>query len=120
KSVVWSPSGKSAVTYRVVHGVALASGDPIGDPEAWPGAIAAYRTLVDDHGWTPAVMGCSELGATIFKRECKLSALALGDEAIVEVADFTLDGRAMRGVRQACTRVTRGGYEVRVRRVRQL
>jgi len=120
KSVVWSPTGKAAITYRVVQGVALASGDPIGDPEAWPGAIAAYRNLVDEYGWTAAVIGCSELGATVFKRECDLSALALGDEAIVDVADFTLEGRAMRGVRQACTRVCRAGYEVQVRRAHEL
>lgn len=120
KSVVWSPSGKAAITYRVVHGVALASGDPIGDPEAWPGAIAAFRALAEEYAWTPAVMGCSELGATVFKRECKLAALALGDEAIVDVADFSLDGRAMRGVRQACTRVARAGYDVQVRRVRDV
>ena len=108
KSVVWSTSGKAAITYRVVSGVALASGDPIGDPEAWPGAIGAYRALTEEFGWTPAVMGCSELGATVFTRELGLSALALGDEAIVEVAEFTLDGRAMRGVRQACTKVVAG------------
>jgi lysyl-tRNA synthetase, class II len=120
KSVVWSPSGKAAVTYRVVSGVALASGDPIGDPEAWPGAIGAYRSLIEEFGWTPAVMGCSELGATVFGRECDLSALMLGDEAIIEVADFTLEGRAMRGVRQACTKVVRGGYEVQVRRMRDV
>ena len=35
KSAVFSPSGKAAITYRVVNGVSLASGDPIGDPEAW-------------------------------------------------------------------------------------
>lgn len=120
KSVVWSPTGKAAITYRVVQGVALASGDPIGDPEAWPGAMAAYRQLVEEYGWTAAVMGCSELGATIFKRECDLSALALGDEAVVDIADFTLEGRPMRGVRQACTRVARAGYEVQVRRARDL
>jgi lysyl-tRNA synthetase class 2 len=120
KSVVWSPTGKAAIAYRVVQGVALASGDPIGDPEAWPGAMAAYRQLVDEYGWTAAVIGCSELGATIYKRECDLSALAFGDEAIVEVEDFSLEGRPMRGVRQACTRVCRAGYEVRVRRAHQI
>ena len=120
KSVVWSPSGKAAVTYRVVLGVALASGDPIGDPEAWPGAIGAFRDLAAEYGWTPAVMGCSALGATVYRRECGLTALELGDEAIVEVADFTLEGRAMRGVRQACTRVARAGYEVAVRRAREV
>ena len=117
KSVVWSATGKAAITYRVVLGVALASGDPIGDPEAWPGAIAAYRELVEEYGWTPAVMGCSELGATVYKREMGLHALELGDEAVVEVCKFSLEGRPMRGVRQACTRVQRAGYDVKVRRV---
>lgn len=116
KSVVWSHTGKAAIAYRVVHGVALASGDPVGDPEAWPGAIAVYRQLVTDYGWTAGVFGCSELGATVFKREMDLSTLALGDEAIVQVSDFGLQGRPMRGVRQACTRVERAGYDVQVRR----
>lgn len=120
KSVVWSPSGKAAITYRVVQGVALASGDPLGDPEAWPGAMAEYRRLVEEYGWTPAVIGCGEQGATVFKRECGLAAIALGDEAIVDADEFTLEGRAMRGVRQACTRVARAGYEVQVRRAREV
>src|SRR6266487_878581 len=42
KHVIWSSSGKSCIGYRVVSGVMLASGDPIGDPEAWPGAIHAF------------------------------------------------------------------------------
>jgi lysyl-tRNA synthetase class 2 len=117
KSVVWSASGKAALTYRVVCGVALVSGDPIGDPEAWPGAIAAYRELVERYGWTPAVMGCGELAATVFAREYGLTPLQLGDEAILSASAFCLDGRAMRGVRQACTRVARAGYEVAVHRV---
>lgn len=120
KSVVWSASGKAAVTYRVVSGVALVSGDPLGDPEAWPGAIEAYRDLVDRHGWTPAVMGCSALGATVFRREYGLAALEFGDEAVVEVDRFSLEGRAMRGVRQACARAERAGYTVQLRRVRDL
>jgi lysyl-tRNA synthetase class 2 len=120
KSVVWSPTGKAAITYRVVSGVALASGDPVGDPEAWPGAIAAYQALVDEYAWIPAVIGCSQMGATVLRREAGLSALELGDEAIVVVDDFSLEGRAMRSVRQACTRVERAGYEVTVRRDRDV
>lgn len=57
KSVLFSATGKAAVSYRVVHGVALISGDPIGDPEAWPGALAAYAQLVVEYGWTPASSG---------------------------------------------------------------
>ncbi|MFJ9429908.1 phosphatidylglycerol lysyltransferase domain-containing protein [Streptomyces sp. NPDC101490] len=115
KSVVWSPSEKAAVTYRVVGGVSLASGDPIGDPEAWPGAIEPWLAEAREHGWIPAVMGASEEAGTIYARH-GLDALELGDEAIVETDEFTLDGRAMRTVRQAYNRVKRAGYEVRVRR----
>ncbi|MGW1171603.1 phosphatidylglycerol lysyltransferase domain-containing protein [Streptomyces sp. NPDC002550] len=115
KSVVWSPTGKAAVAYRVVGGVSLASGDPLGDPEAWPGAIVPWLAEARAHGWIPAVMGASEEAGTIYARH-GLDALELGDEAIVEVAEFTLKGRAMRTVRQAYNRVKRAGYEVRIRR----
>ncbi|HEV2343598.1 MAG TPA: phosphatidylglycerol lysyltransferase domain-containing protein [Actinocrinis sp.] len=115
KAVVFSPTGKAAVAYRVVVGVSLASGDPLGDPEAWPGAIDAWLTEAYQHAWTPAVAGASEEGGKIYERH-GLTALELGDEAVVEVADFTLEGRAMRVVRQAYNRVKRGGYTVRIRR----
>lgn len=115
KSVVWSPTGKAAVAYRVVGGVSLASGDPIGDPEAWPGAIEPWLAEAREHGWIPAVMGVSEEGGTVYARH-GLDALELGDEAIVETAEFTLEGRAMRTVRQAYNRIRRAGYEVTVRR----
>ncbi|MGW0711118.1 phosphatidylglycerol lysyltransferase domain-containing protein [Streptomyces sp. NPDC002643] len=120
KAVVFSPSGKAAVTYRVVHGVMLASGDPIGDVEAWPGAIERFMDEAKAHSWTPAVMGCSETGAEVWTRETGLDALELGDEAVVDVVDFSLAGRAMRNVRQMVKRIERLGYETRVRRVRDL
>ncbi|MFG2400503.1 phosphatidylglycerol lysyltransferase domain-containing protein [Streptomyces lydicus] len=115
KSVLFSPSGKAAVTYRVVGGVSLASGDPLGDPEAWPGAIEVWLAEAREHGWAPAVMGASEEGGTIYARH-GLDALELGDEAIVETEEFTLAGRAMRTVRQAYNRIERAGYTVRIRR----
>lgn len=120
KAVVFSPSGKAAVTYRVVSGVMLASGDPIGDVEAWPGAIERFMDEARAHSWTPAVMGCSETGGEVWTRETGLDALELGDEAVVDVADFSLAGRAMRNVRQMVKRIERAGYETRVRRIRDL
>ncbi len=116
KSVVWSPTRKAAIAYRVVSGVVLASGDPLGDPEAWPGAIKEFMALADEHAWTPAVIGCSEAGGTAYARVGGMSALEFGDEAVVELCDFSLDGRAMRNVRQACGRPERAGYTVRVSR----
>lgn len=115
KAVVFSPSGKAAVTHRVEVGVCLASGDPVGDPEAWPHAIAAWLDVARRHAWVPAVMGASEDGAKAYVR-AGLGALQLGDEAILHVADFDLGGREMRVTRQAVNRVRRAGATTRIRR----
>jgi lysyl-tRNA synthetase, class II len=120
KSIIWSPTGKSCIGYRVLSGVMLASGDPIGDPEAWPGAMHTFLDEAARHAWVPAVIGCSELGAEIWCREGDLTALELGDEAVVSVADFTLQGRAMRNVRQMVNRVCKQGYVAEVRRVEDI
>lgn len=117
KSVIWSATRKSCIGYRVLSGVMLASGDPIGDREAWPGAIQAFLDMAARHAWVPAVVGCSEHGAEVWCRNGDLTALELGDEAVVEVGDFSLQGRSMRNVRQMVTRVCRAGYVAEVRRV---
>jgi lysyl-tRNA synthetase, class II len=117
KSVIWSPTGKACICYRVVSGVMLASGDPIGDPEAWPGAIGPFLDEAARHAWKPAVMGCSELGAEVWCREGGLTALELGDEAVVNVGEFSLSGRSMRNVRQMVNRVAKHGYVAEVRRL---
>ncbi|MCU1678618.1 MAG: hypothetical protein JWM93_3376 [Frankiales bacterium] len=117
KAVLWSPTGKSAITYRVVSGVMLASGDPLGDAEAWPGAIKVFLEEAERHAWVPAVIGCSERAAEVWSREADLDALEFGDEAILEVADFSLDGRPMRNVRQMVNRVERADYTATVGKV---
>ncbi|MGW1766190.1 bifunctional lysylphosphatidylglycerol synthetase/lysine--tRNA ligase LysX [Streptomyces sp. NPDC002073] len=115
KAVVFAPNGKAAVTYRVEAGVCLASGDPVGDPGAWSPAIDAWLAVARKHGWAPAVMGASEDGATAYARS-GLGALQLGDEAILHVAQFDLDGRDMRVTRQAVNRVRRAGCTTQIRR----
>ncbi len=74
KGVVFSPSGKAAVRYRVVSGVMLAKGDPMGDVEAWPGAMERFMDEARTHAWTPAVMDCSETGRAVWTRETGLTA----------------------------------------------
>jgi lysyl-tRNA synthetase class 2 len=118
KQVVWSATGKSAIAFRVVNGVVLAGGDPLGDPEAWPGAITAFLDLAVAHGWTPAVLGCSERAGLIWVRETGFQALELVDEAIVDTRTFSLEGRPMRNVRQMVNRIRREGYTTELLRVR--
>ncbi|WP_327068320.1 phosphatidylglycerol lysyltransferase domain-containing protein [Kitasatospora sp. NBC_01302] len=120
KSVLFSPTGKAAISYRVISGVMLASGDPVGDVEAWPGAIKVFMAQAREHAWVPAVVGCSEVGGEVWTREAGLDALELGDEAIVDATTFSMAGRAMRNVRQMVKRIERNGYSCQVRRVSDL
>jgi lysyl-tRNA synthetase class 2 len=115
KDVVWSPSGKAAVAYRVVNGVSLASGDPLGPASEWPRAIGRWLGDCAEHGWTPAVLACGTAGGRAYQK-AGLDVVELGDEAIVDVAGFSLEGRAMRGVRQAVGRIRRSGYTCQVLR----
>ncbi|ADB35529.1 lysyl-tRNA synthetase [Kribbella flavida DSM 17836] len=113
KAVVFAPGNDAAIAYRVVNGVSLASGDPLGDPAAWPGAIEQWLAEARIYGWSPAVLSASEEAARAYV-DAGLRALAMGDEAIIDVADFSLEGRTMRPVRQAVTRVQRAGYHAQV------
>ncbi|ONM49187.1 bifunctional lysylphosphatidylglycerol synthetase/lysine--tRNA ligase LysX [Nocardia donostiensis] len=119
KSVVFAPSGKAAVTYRVELGVCLASGDPVGVRDSWPQAIDAWLGTARRFGWAPAVMGAGEYGAEAYRR-AGLSALRLGDEAVLHTRDFSLAGVEMKPVRQAVNRLRKQGAWVRIRRHRDI
>lgn len=119
KALIWSPGGHSVIAYRVVNGVSLASGDPIGAPAQWPGVIAEWLADCRAHGWTPAVLGCGNAAGKAYRKH-GLDVVELGDEAVLDVPGFRLDGRAMRGVRQAVNRIQRAGYACTVARQRDL
>ena len=119
KAVVYAPNGRAAVTYSVFAGVSLASADPIGAEDSWDEAIIAWLKHTREFGWTPAVMGASEKGARYYKRH-GLSAIQLGDEAIIYPEKFHLGDPDLRSVRQAVNRTTRAGMTFRVRKHSEL
>lgn len=110
KSVIWAPSKKAGIAYRVEAGVMLASGDPFGEYSLWPAAIDAFLEEAKLHAWTPAVMGASDRGGEVWVEHAGMTAFDIGDEAIIKVKDFTLEGRPMANVRQMVNRIGRKGY----------
>ena len=110
KSVIWSNNKKAGIAYRVQNGVMLASGDPFGEYSLWPEAINNFLAEAKLHAWTPAVMGASDLGGEVWVEHAGMLAIDIGDEAIINVKEFTLEGRPMANVRQMVNRVKRKGY----------
>ena len=110
KSVIWSENKRAGISYRVQNGVMLASGDPFGEQSLWPETIANFLSRAREYGWTPAVMGASERGGKAWIEHAHLSAIEIGDEAIVDAQQFTLEGRPMSNVRQTINKAKREGY----------
>jgi lysyl-tRNA synthetase class 2 len=111
KSVIWTPNQKAGIAYRVQGGVMLASGDPFGEYSLWKDAIDLFLEEARLHAWTPAVMGASDRGGEVWVEHAGMTAFDIGDEAIIKVKDFTLEGRPMANVRQMVNRIKRKGYE---------
>ena len=120
KSVVWSSTRKAAITYRVVGGCSLVSGDPIGNPDAWPQAMHAFIDLSLQNGWTPAAVGCSEEAGEIWVREIDMTALEIGDEAIVHVDEYDPENPRYRNVRQSVRRILKQNYTTEIFRTSEM
>ena len=112
KSYFFSVEENAFLAYRVVGGVAIVSGDPIGEPAALPPLVTRFLAFARARGWKVAVLGASEEVLPLY-RGLGLTAIYHGDEAVLDVERFSLDGRRIRKVRQSVHRLQREGYTVR-------
>ncbi|WP_242901527.1 bifunctional lysylphosphatidylglycerol flippase/synthetase MprF [Actinomadura terrae] len=106
KAYVFSPDGRAAIGYRVMFGMAVAGGDPVGDPGSREAAVRAFLALCRRTGWRPAVLGA---GTALLPAWAPLRSFGYGDEVVVRPSEFTLSGRSMRNVRQAVARTVNAG-----------
>ena len=105
----WYVTGQTLIAYRVIRGIALISGDPVGPPEEADRAVGNFLAHAQARGWRTAIMGASEQLLEIYTGH-GLHPLYHGDEAVIDTQSFSLDGRQMRTVRQAVHRVQRNGF----------
>jgi lysyl-tRNA synthetase, class II len=115
KSYFFSDDDSAFVAYRVVNGVAIVAGDPIGRAEVREELMRGFLDFAHERGWRVAVLGVSEECLGLY-RSLGLRSLYHGDEAVVDTASFTLEGRPIRKVRQSVHRLQNLGFEARVLR----
>lgn len=99
----------SVVAYAVHHGVCLVSPDPIGPDWERDAVWVAFRRFVDRNGWSLAVLGASAEWLPTYEAS-GMHDMYVGDEGIIDLGRFSLDGGRMKGLRQAVNRVARNGY----------
>jgi lysyl-tRNA synthetase class 2 len=113
KSYLFSPSRGAFLAYRVVGGTALVSGDPVGDEAELDPLLDELRRVARARGWRIAVVGASDRHLDRYRR-LGLRPIPMGEEAVLRPAEFSLEGRAIRKVRQSVSRLSKAGYRLRV------
>jgi lysyl-tRNA synthetase class 2 len=119
KSYFFSENRSAFVAYRVVGGVAIVSGDPVGAPAEYGPLLDRFITFARERGWRLAILGASERSLGLYRGR-GLHALYHGDEAVVETEKFCLEGRPIRKVRQSVHRLQRAGYRAEILRPGQI
>jgi lysyl-tRNA synthetase class 2 len=116
---LFSADRRAFLGYRVDAGVLLVSGDPVGPDEALPGLLRELSQFAERRGLQLAVLGGGELLLPLWA-QLGLRSLYLGNEALVDTRAFSLEGRAIRKVRQSVTRLEKHGYTVRIHELSEL
>ena len=96
-----------------VGGTALVAGDPIGDVTERRELVREFVRVAHAKGWRVAVAGAANEALEDYA-SIGFKSMYLGDEAVIRPATFSLDGRAIRKVRQSVSRLEKSGYRVEV------
>jgi phosphatidylglycerol lysyltransferase len=97
------------ISYVVENRVALVLGDPIGPSYDLGNAVAEFKSLCESNDWLPAFyqVGPDCLGAYA---SLGFESLLLGQETIVDLSTFTLEGSANKALRNGYNKLLRNGY----------
>lgn len=109
KSYYFSPSGQSAIAYVPKGRGAIALGDPIGPTDDCQEAIFGFQQFCACNDWYPAFYQTLPDYIEIYK-SLGFRVLQIGEEAIVDLKAFTLEGKAGKNLRSAVNKLSKLGY----------
>jgi lysylphosphatidylglycerol synthetase-like protein (DUF2156 family) len=101
------------LAYRVVGGMAVISADPAGPEELMPQLLVDFKAFSTRMGWRLSGIGQSDSTADVLKR-IGVRTFVLGEESLVDVTSFSLEGRDTRKLRQSVAAMERKGISVEI------
>jgi phosphatidylglycerol lysyltransferase len=113
KRLLFSDEGDAFLMYQVRGQSWIAMGDPVGEPTACEALAWRLRELADQHGGR-LVFYQVDAGNLWRYLDMGLSAIKLGEEAVVALEGFTLYGATRAALRHAHSRAAREGLHFEV------
>ena len=114
KALLFDPNRSAFLMYGVEGRSWVAMGDPVADREEDRRELAwQFRALCERHGGWPVFYQVhpDNLGLYV---ELGLTLLKFGEEARVRLAEFSLDGKARKSMRNLVNRLEREGYRFEI------
>ncbi len=108
KSYFFSPGG-SVIAFGARGRGAMALGDPIGPDEDSGNAIRLFTEYCARNDWKPSFVSVLPDHLSDY-RNAGFEVVALGNEAIVVLQDFTLEGSRSKNIRNEVNRISRLGF----------
>lgn len=102
---------RAFVSYRVEGRVLLIAGDPIGPRSTFSELLDQLFVFAEVRALKLGFVGASKPFTDLAQRSHKFRSLYIGDEALIDIPNFSLQGRAIRKVRQSVTRIEKAGYK---------
>jgi phosphatidylglycerol lysyltransferase len=108
KKLFFTKNG-SLISYVAENRVALALGDPIGPADCINESIAEFKSYCAPNDWLTAFYQITPTHLDQYKA-AGFETLALGQEAVVDLSSFTLDGSENQSLRNSYNKLIKNGY----------
>lgn len=102
----FTPDGGGVMAYRVISGIAIAVADPVGADAA--ATVRGFVDFCDRQGWMPVLYSVHDETLPV-TRALGWTEIPVGEETVVPLEGFGLEGRSWAKVRQPYRRGERDG-----------
>jgi phosphatidylglycerol lysyltransferase len=108
KTYHFSPSGRSFLAYRMAGHFAVVLADPVGPDEDIAESIRSFQGLCEENDWRLAFYQTLPDFLPLYWRS-GFKKMKVGEDAIVDLDEFRLDGKRMKHIRHAINQLEKEG-----------
>ena len=102
----FSPSGHSGIAYRLLHGIALTTTGPFGDPDEYADDLDEFTRFCTAHSWSPVFYSVHKPQRDLLASR-GWSTLTVGSEMVVTPSLWQTKGKKWQDIRTAINKAKR-------------